>query len=222
MTTTCRLSTRLSTIAIAGSMIAGALTAGAAPASALAQPTPLGSAAPIATAPLDSAVPGTGPVSVAAHDDRYKLGAGDKVRITVFGEAAMTGDYAVAPNGEISFPLIGTVAARDHTLDEVAQDIRRRLLDGYLNDPRVAIDLLEYRTFFILGEVNRPGAYPFTAGLTLGQAVATAGGYTYRARKSKVHVRHDGAAQDQLLALKDIGGLAIEPGDTITIPERFF
>lgn len=220
MTIHCRLSTAR-TLVIAAAL--AVLSAGVAPHEAAAQQAPpLAAIAPLASAPLTSAAPGAAAVAVAQRDDRYKLGAGDKVRITVFGEAAMTGDYAVAPNGEISFPLIGTVDARGHTLDEVAQDIRKRLLDGYLNDPRVAIDLLEYRTFFILGEVNRPGAYPFTAGLTLGQAVATAGGYTYRARKSKVHVRHDGTAQDQLVTIEDIGGLAIEPGDTITVPERFF
>lgn len=210
MTAICRLPVNLALLAMAAAGL---------PAEGWAQQQ---SPALASAMPLNSALPGAASVAVAARDDRYKLGAGDKVRITVFGEAAMTGDYAVAPNGEISFPLIGTVEARGHTLDEVAGDIRKRLLDGYLNDPRVAIDLLEYRTFFILGEVNRPGAYPFTAGLTLGQAVATAGGYTYRARKSKVRVRHDGAAQDQLVAIEDIGGLSIDPGDTITVPERFF
>ncbi|WP_165912215.1 polysaccharide biosynthesis/export family protein [Novosphingobium sp. PhB165] len=210
-----RLATRVA-LALAATFAA------AGPGSAWALPGQAGSAAGLSTVPLDSASPNGAAMAVAARDDRYKLGAGDKVRITVFGEAAMTGDYAVAPNGEISFPLIGGVEAKGHTLDEVAQAIRGRLLKGYLNDPRVAIDLLEYRTFFILGEVNRPGAYPFTAGLTLGQAVATAGGYTYRARKSKVRVRHDGAPQDEMVDIKDIGGLAIEPGDTVTVPERFF
>ncbi|EIZ80362.1 polysaccharide export protein [Novosphingobium sp. Rr 2-17] len=156
-----------------------------------------------------------------ARDPGYALGTGDKVRITVFGEEGMTGDYAVTPGGAISFPLIGEIPAQGRTLADVALEIRQRLLAGYINDPRVAIDLLEYRSFFILGEVNKPGAYPYTAGLTLGRAVATAGGYTYRARKSKVVVRHDGSTQDERVSVED-SGLVVRPGDTIVVPERFF
>lgn len=180
------------------------------------------SAAPVQAQAGQAQAGPVGPVPAPPASAAYTLGAGDKVRITVFGEAGLTGDYAVSASGEISFPLIGVVHADGRAPEQVAAEIRDRLAQGYLNDPRVAIELATYRTFFILGEVNRPGAYPFTAGLTLGQAVATAGGYTYRAKKSKVVVRHMNATGDSVVAVRDSGSLPIAPGDTITIPERFF
>lgn len=152
----------------------------------------------------------------------YKLGSGDKLRITVFGEAGLTGEYAVTSNGSISFPLIGSVQAANQTLTQVEDTIRTRLEGGYIKDPRVAVEVLEYRTFYILGEVNKPGEYPYRSSLTVEQAVATAGGYTYRANRKEFAITHPGDSRDAKALFKDSGQLRIQPGDTIRIKERFF
>ena len=108
----------------------------------------------------------------------YRLDAGDKLRVTVFGEQSVSGDYAIGPDGDIAFPLIGTIAAKQRTIDELRQTIVEKLSSGYLIDPRVTIEVLNYRPYYILGEVSRPGQYPYANALSVDQAIATAGGYT--------------------------------------------
>lgn len=152
----------------------------------------------------------------------YVLGSDDKLRITVFGEEKLTGEYAVSTTGMISFPLIGDVPVTGKSLSEVQDVIRSRLAAGYLNDPRVAIDVIQYRTFYILGEVNKPGEYPYRTNLTLEQAVATAGGYTYRANRKRFVIAHSNGAPETTMRLKEVSAPKIEPGDTIRVPERFF
>jgi polysaccharide export outer membrane protein len=164
------------------------------------------------------------PVAATAATRRpdYALGAGDKLRITVFGEEDLTGEYAVTGNGTIAFPLIGDIAAVGHTLADVQEAIRAKLASGYIKDPRVAVEVLEYRTFYILGEVNKPGEYPYRANLTLDQAVATAGGYTYRANRKRFDITHAADSTDSRMLFRDARALRVEPGDTIRILERFF
>lgn len=180
----------------------------------------------VPTAPLlaeQAAVPPGAAAPAAARSADYVLGAGDKLRITVFGEADLTGEYNVTGSGSIAFPLIGDVAARGRTLIEIQDTIRTRLAAGYIKDPRVAVEVLEYRTFYILGEVNKPGEYPYRADLTLEQAVATAGGYTYRANRKRFAITHPGGAgQESRELFKNSRGLQVQPGDTIRILERFF
>jgi len=163
------------------------------------------------------AAPATG-----APDTKYALGSGDKLRITVFGEEKLTGEYAVSSTGMVSFPLIGDVPVTGRSLTDVQDIIRERLAAGYLNDPRVAIEVLEYRTFYILGEVNKPGEYPYRTNLTLEQAVATAGGYTYRANRKRFVIAHGNGAPETSLRRNEVSQIKIEPGDTVRILERFF
>jgi polysaccharide export outer membrane protein len=114
----------------------------------------------------------------------YLLGAGDRVSVTVFGEEALSGDFRVGADGDLSFPLIGRVPAVGRSLEEVRQTITARLANGLLVQPRVSAEIAEYRRIFVLGEVRAPGAYPFSPGMTVLEAVALAGGFTYRAAES--------------------------------------
>jgi len=151
----------------------------------------------------------------------YVLGAGDRLQIIVFGEPQLSGEHTVSASGIVSFPLIGDIPAASQTPAQVQEAIRSRLAGGYLKDPRVAVEVLAYRPFYILGEVNRPGEYPYRANLKLEQAIATAGGYSYRANRSRfVIVREDGS--ERKMRFKEAAQMEIQPGDTIRILERFF
>jgi len=153
-------------------------------------------------------------------DITYVLGSGDKVRITVFGEDTLSGEYIVPGEGNISFPLIGDVRASGLTVDGLQKEISTKLKDGYLKDPHVSIEVLNYRPFYILGEVMKPGEYPYTNGLTVLNAVATANGFTYRADTRKVYIKRANGPKEVEFPLKSTTPVA--PGDTIRIGERFF
>lgn len=198
-----------------GAMLAAMLIGMTGPIAAVAQTTP----APASTATAQTPAPVVRGVDGEAG---YRLGAGDKLHIIVFGEEALTGDFSVSNGGSIAFPLIGTVEASGRSLGDVQEMIRSRLAAGYLKDPRVSVEVLEYRTFYILGEVNKPGQYPYRTNMTVEQAVATAGGYTYRANRKKFVVAHDNDGTETKLPFKEAGALRIQPGDTIRILERFF
>ena len=150
----------------------------------------------------------------------YRVGAGDKLRIIVFGQTDLGGEYQLDGSGVISLPLIGQVQVRDKTVRELETAIADRLRDGYLSDPRVSAEVLNFRPFYILGEVNRPGEYPFTDGLTVMKAVATAQGYTYRANQKRVFIKRAHESEEKAYPLT--GATTVGPGDTIRIPERFF
>lgn len=150
----------------------------------------------------------------------YRLGVADKVRVTVFGEAALTGEFLVGGNGKISLPLIGETQAGGLTIAEFQQEVATALRDGFITDPRVSAEILNYRPFYILGEVGNPGEYPYTNNLTVLNAVATAGGFTYRADNRRVFIkRGDGDAEEEFPLTTST---RVAPGDTIRIRERLF
>ncbi len=151
----------------------------------------------------------------------YRLGAGDRLRITVYNEPTLTGEYNVTPGGTVAFPLIGAIDAQGCTIEVVTQELSHRLAGGYVNDPHVSVEVLNYRPFYILGEVNKPGEYPYAAGLTIEQAVALAGGYTYRANESKAVLRRQTSGAEGTVALRG-GQVPVLPGDTIRIGQRYF
>ena len=122
----------------------------------------------------------------------YRLGADDKLRVIVFGETGLSGDFMISDTGEVAFPLVGAIHAAGLTVQEFEDALRQRLSDGYLKDPRVSAEVETYRPFYILGEVQKPGEYPYVSGLTVMNAVATAGGFNYRANKRVIGVRHAG------------------------------
>jgi protein involved in polysaccharide export with SLBB domain len=178
---------------------------------------------------LASAASAQGPVGTAAggspavandHVD-YRLGAGDKVKISVFGEEALSGEFIIPGDpGTISFPLIGDVKASGLTVGELQVELTDKLRPDYLKDPRISIEVLNYRPFYILGEVGHPGEYPYTNRLTVLNAVATANGFTYRANTHSVYIKRAGTPKEVQLPLD--ATTLVEPGDTVRIGERFF
>lgn len=152
----------------------------------------------------------------------YQLGPGDKLKVTVFGEAALDGQYMLTPNGDLAFPLVGDVKATGMSAAELQKALTARLADGYMLDPRVAVEVLSYRPFYILGEVTRAGEYPYVANLSALQAVAAAGGYTYRANQRRIFILRAGASTEEVYDLKGAAPVWIMPGDTVRVGERYF
>ena len=146
------------------------------------------------------------------------LAAGDQVRVTIFGEEDLSGEFEVDAAGQISLPLIGKVRAAGGGADELGAAIVTALLDGYLKHPRVSVEILSFRSIFVMGEVNRPGSYPYSAGLTAIKAIALAGGFTYRAKKNVLFITRDPELGEQEIRVDNF----VLPGDTIRVKERFF
>ncbi len=165
---------------------------------------------------------GTAPSSIAAPaaELEYRLGAGDKIRVITFGEEDLSGEFELDGKGVFSLPLVGQISAKGKTLRELELQIADKLRGGYLRDPRVSVEVMNYRPFYIHGEVKKAGEYPYKNGLTVENAVATAGGYTYRARTSYVFIRHAGEQKEQRYELDQ--PVRILPGDNVRVPERFF
>lgn len=155
-------------------------------------------------------------------NEPYHLGPGDKVRITVFGQPTLTGEYTVTGAGDIAFPLVGNVPVTDSTVEQLQDALRARLAAGYFEDPKVSAEIIDYRPYYVLGEVNSPGKYPYAIGLTIDQAVATSGGYTYRANTNMVYVKRALSTKEWLVDLRKDRSFQVRPGDTIRVAERFF
>jgi polysaccharide export outer membrane protein len=158
--------------------------------------------------------------AVETVDAPYRLGLSDRVRVTTYNEPNLTGEFQIGGTGTISFPLIGEVPAQGKTATELQQALTTRLADGYLRNPRVAVEVTTFRPFFILGEVERPGRYPTAEGMTIGRAVALAGGYTYRANRNKVFIRRRGDNVER--EIDSESDVAVAPGDILRIGERYF
>jgi polysaccharide biosynthesis/export protein len=152
----------------------------------------------------------------------YRITPGDRLKVTVFDEANLTGEYLVGLGGELSMPLLGSIDTRDLQGGALAETIAGKLKDGgYVLAPRVSVEILSHRPFYILGEVNKPGEYPHASGMTLEQAVALAGGYTRRADTKSIVLKRSNWGQSERVRL-DKSALQIAPGDTITVRESFF
>ncbi len=172
-----------------------------------------------ASAPAPSAAPPSA-TQVQGVETAYRLGPGDKLRIITYGEASLTGEFGVNDVGQVSLPLIGSIKASGLTVSQLAAAITVALQNGYIKNPSVSVEVANNLPFYILGEVVRPGEYPFINGLTITSAVATAGGYTYRANTHRVFIRGVHDASEHVLTVT--GDLRISPGDTIRVPERYF
>ena len=157
--------------------------------------------------------------SSATDVPEYRLGAGDKLRLTVYGEEDLSGDFEISGRGQMSLPLLGQVRAGGLTVPEFEQSLKEQL-KVYLRTPRVSLEVLNYRPFYIQGEVKNGGEFPYSNGLSIRDAIAKAGGYTYRASTSYVYVRHANEADEREYSLDD--SVRVLPGDNIRIPERFF
>lgn len=156
----------------------------------------------------------------AAADDEpsgYRLGSGDEVRVTVFNHTDLSGQFTVSGEGMIALPLVGDIKAGGMTPQEVEQQVKAALEPDFLKNASVNVDVLNYRPFYILGEVNKPGSYPYVSGMRVVNAVALSGGYTVRASQGKIFIERGGQrkvpADPQTQVL---------PGDIVHVPERFF
>lgn len=159
-------------------------------------------------------------VKAARTNNDYKLGAGDKVRVTVYGEEDLSGEFQVDGTGYLRLPLIGQVAAGGRTAYQLEGDVENALENGYLKSPRVSIEVTAYRPFYIIGQVNRPGQYPYTSNMTALDAVGIAGGFTDHAVESTLYVRHEGEAKEHEVAADETA--RIRPGDVIRVEQTAF
>lgn len=154
------------------------------------------------------------------QENRYRLGSGDKIEINIFGGDNMTGVYTVNGAGFISVPLVGNIYVRSLTINELQEKLVSELKPDYLLNPQVNIQVLNYRPFYIIGEVSNPGSYPYVDGMSYLNAVAIAGGFSYRAKTNYVLViRRDDPEQKEQKITIDKGVL---PGDIIRVDERLF
>lgn len=179
----------------------------------------IGCLAPGLTGCVTSAADGA-VARVTSPDADPPLHAGDRIQVTVFGEDGITGAYDVGSSGTVQLPLAGAVPAGGRTTHDLAADIATALRHKYLRDPKVGVALLSRRPFYVLGEVQKPGEYPFRDGLDLWRALAVAGGQTYRASTATVLLQHAG---DDKAAEVDLSrDMTVAPGDLIRVPERWF
>lgn len=149
----------------------------------------------------------------------YRLGVGDKLRLTVFDEPNLSGETDVNALGNVNVPLIGHVPAKGRAIADFQRDVTRRLSQGYLKNPQVTVDVLNYRPIYVHGEVKKGGEFPYRTALRLRDAIATAGGYTYRADKGFVILQREGHPEYRISTTSN---MPVLPGDNIRVPERFF
>ncbi len=150
-----------------------------------------------------------------AAADEYRLGSGDLIRVTVYGEPDLSGEFKLDGSGAAALPLIGSVALGGATPRSAEQRITAALKDGYLVDPKVSLEVMTARPFFIMGEVRNPGSYHYSEGMTVLQAVALSGGFTYRADQDEVVLVRETEREVPVTTL-------IRPGDVIKVQESFF
>lgn len=193
------------------------------PQAAYPAPQPVQQQAPVAhqtqAAPYQRAAAG-GPAPVSAPASaisQYRLDAGDELRVIVFGQEQLSGTFRVDDAGAITMPLLPPVGVRGLTTLQTKATIEQALAQTLLRNPNVSVEVSSFRPFFILGEVNQPGQYPYVANMTVETAVAIAGGYTYRANTSTVRITRPSQAE-----FKAPPETSVMPGDTIFIRERFF
>jgi protein involved in polysaccharide export with SLBB domain len=150
----------------------------------------------------------------------YRVGLGDRLKIMVYNADKLSGEYLVGGDGKIAMPIIGRVPVGGMTLNGIADLLKARLGDGYLVRPNVTVDMVTYRSVYILGEVQKPGQYPYVEGMSVFQLVAQAGGFSYRANRKTVKLRHEGEIEEAKYTITNAS--EVRPGDTIIILERFF
>jgi polysaccharide biosynthesis/export protein len=150
----------------------------------------------------------------------YVLGLNDAVRVKVYNEPDLSGEYIVDSTGSVSIPLAGRVRAAGLTPQQLQHTIMSRLSNGLIKEPHVTVEVSTYTPVYIQGEVKRAGEFAYRPGLMVMDAVAEAGGFTYRANERKVYIRPKGAREEELYPLDS--PVPVHPGDNIRIPERYF
>ena len=171
----------------------------------------IGTSAPAPSASAPSAKSGPG--------SSVRFAPGDKIRVVVFGEDKFTGEYQIDTDGSVSMPLVGTIEVAGHTKPEVEQAVTNKL-KGSLRNPKVTVEVVSFRPFYILGEVQKPGEYPYRSGLNVLGAIAMAGGATYRANNWVVLIQRAGT--EQFAEYPQSPSVAVFPGDVVRLQERIF
>ncbi len=170
--------------------------------------------------PMGTASPAPSAQSVSAANGQLRLSAGDKVKIIVFGEDKLSGEYQLDTAGFLSMPLAGTIEAAGLTKIELEQVLTAKLKTEYLRNPKVTVDVVSFRPFYVLGEVSKPGEYPYRSGLNVLSAIAIGGGATYRANQSTVLIQRAGTSE--MKEYPQSTTIPVLPGDVVRVPERFF
>jgi len=150
----------------------------------------------------------------------YQLGAGDRVRVTVFEQESLTNTYSVDQSGYIAFPLVGAVPARGRTAQQIEGSLAEKLRQGYLRDPDVSVEVDRYRPIFVMGEVGAAGQYSYVPGLTVQKAIAIAGGFSPRANQGTVDITRD--INGKVMTGRVVTSDPLLPGDTVYVRERLF
>ena len=153
--------------------------------------------------------------------DSNKLGPNDRLKVTVFGQPTLTGEYTLDGNGVLAFPLIGNVPANGVTTSQLQQAIAAKLQPDYMVNPNVSAEVITRRPFYVIGEVQKPGNYPYVTDMTAVNAIAMAGGFTRRARKNDFYIRRldkDG----KVVRIEANAGTVLQAGDTLEVRERVF
>ena len=150
----------------------------------------------------------------------YRLGPNDRTRIIVFGQPTLTGEFTLDGNGMLSYPLIGNIDARGMTPSELQATISQRLDKDWVNNPSVSVEVSTRRPFYVVGEVQKPGSYPYVTDMSVLNAIATAGGQTYRANMGNFYIKRkqDGRVVRVVATQESV----LQPGDTVVVRERFF
>jgi polysaccharide export outer membrane protein len=150
----------------------------------------------------------------------YRLGTGDKVRVTVYDETDLSGEFEVDATGYVRLPLIGQVKAGGRTAYQLEGAVEQSLMDGYLKSPRVSVEVTTYRPFYIIGQVSRPGQYPYTNNMSALDAVGVAGGFTDHAVESTLYIRHQGDTKEVEVPADET--VKIQPGDVVRVDQTVF
>lgn len=157
-----------------------------------------------------------------SSDNTYRVGPGDVLRISTYMETDLTNTFTILPNGKLAFPLTGEVDVAGMTTEEIRLMLEQRLGGGMVKNPKVAVNVAEFRPIYIMGEVAKPGRYPFEPNMTLHRAVAVAGGYTVRANSRQLILHRDGDQVNRRVPLEVRSQFAVRPGDILTVPKRYF
>jgi polysaccharide export outer membrane protein len=160
------------------------------------------------------------PIAQTDNEQSYRLGAGDKIRVSVFDEPDLSGEFVIDGTGYVRLPLIGQMRAGGLTVIDFEAQVVAKLNGGYLKNAKLSVEVINYRPFYIIGEVNKPGEYAYVNGMNILNAVALAGGYTFRANESDVFIRRNGSTKEEELPADQT--TQVNPGDIIRIAERFF
>jgi polysaccharide export outer membrane protein len=167
-----------------------------------------------------STKPGSPASPTSGSSTQLRLSAGDKLRVTVFGEDKLSGEYQIDTAGYLSLPLAGTIEAAGSTKPELEQALTTKLKSEYLRNPKVTVEVIAYRPFYVLGEVQKPGEYPYRTGLNVLSAIAIGGGVTYRANNGTVLIQRSGTTD--MKEYPQSPTIPVLPGDVVRVPERFF